>query len=204
MRRTKEDAARTREQLLRAALTVFRTQGYATTTLDDIAAAAGVTRGAIYWHFGGKAELYNVLVSEHLRRAYAVFERVLTEKGTPIHRLRRFMRRFLEYLEEDADYRTVLELKLLMTETSADLAEGFQRMNQRNDGSLATLTQLIHASLLAGEVKPGVEPHTAALAVMGFLGGITSLWLQQPTSFSVKATAPALVDTLLNGIANAP
>jgi TetR/AcrR family acrAB operon transcriptional repressor len=204
MRRTKEDAARTREQLLRAALTVFRTQGYATTTLDDIAAAAGVTRGAIYWHFGGKAELYNVLVSEHLTCAYAVFERVLTETGTPIHRLRRFMRRFLEYLEEDADYRTVLELKLLMTETTADLAEGFQRMNQRNDGSLAALTQLIHASLLSGEVKPGVEPHTAALAVMGFLGGITSLWLQQPTSFSVKATAPVLVDTFLNGIANAP
>jgi len=204
MRRTKEEAARTREQLLRAALTVFRTQGYATTTLDDIAAAAGVTRGAIYWHFGGKAELYNVLVSEHLTRAYAVFERVLTDAGTPIHRLRRFMRRFLEYLEEDADYRTVLELKLLMTETTADLAEGYQRMNQRNDASLTMLTQLIHASLLAGEVKPGVEPHIAALAVMGFLGGITTLWLQQPTSFSVKVTAPALVDTFLSGIANAP
>jgi TetR/AcrR family acrAB operon transcriptional repressor len=202
MRRTKEEAARTREQLLRAALTVFRTRGYTTTTLDDIATAAGVTRGAIYWHFGGKAELYNMLVSEHLTRAYAVFERVLTETGTPIHRLRRCMCRFLEYLEEDADYRTVLELKLLMTETTADLAEGYQQMNRRNDVSLAMLTQLIQASLLAGEVKPGVEPHIAARAIQGFLAGITSLWLQQPTSFSVKATAPVLVDTFLSGIAN--
>src|ERR1700693_4067661 len=122
MRRTKEEAALTREQLLRAALTVFRNQGYATTTLDDVASAAGVTRGAIYWHFGGKAELYNALVSEHLTRTYAVFESVLTQTGTPMDRLRRFMRRFLEYLEEDADYRTVLELKLLMTETTPDLA----------------------------------------------------------------------------------
>jgi TetR/AcrR family acrAB operon transcriptional repressor len=204
MRRTKEEAARTREHLLRAALTVFRAQGYTTTTLDDIAAAAGVTRGAIYWHFGGKEELYTALVSEHLTRAYAVFERVLTERGTPITRLRGLMQRFLEYLEEDADYRTVLELKLLMTETSPDLAEGFQRMNQRNDVSLAMLTQLLQDGVQAGEVKSGVEPRTAALVVMGFLGGITALWLQQPASFSLKAAAPALVDTCLNGIAADP
>lgn len=204
MRRTKEEAALTREQLLRAALTVFRNQGYTTTTLDDVASAAGVTRGAIYWHFGGKAELYNALVSEHLTRAYAVFEHVLTQTGTPMDRLRRFMLCFLEYLEEDADYRTVLELKLLMTETTPDLAEGYQQMNQRNDVSLEILTQLMQAALMAGEVKSGVEPHTAALVVMGFLGGITALWLQQPASFSLKASASALVDTCLQGIANDP
>jgi len=201
MRRTKEEAALTREQLLYAALTVFRSQGYTRTTLDDIAAAAGVTRGAIYWHFGGKAELYNALISEHLTRAYTVFEHVLAQAGTPMDRLRRFMRRFLEYLEEDADYRAVLELKLLMTEVTPELVGGLQRMNQRNDVSLDTLMQLIQTALMAGEVRSGVEPRTAALIVMGFLGGITSLWLQQPTSFSLKACASVLVDTFLQGIA---
>ena len=71
MRRTKEDAALTRETVLDAALAVFSRQGYAATTLDHIAQEAGVTRGAIYWHFGGKAELYNALVEERFARAFA-------------------------------------------------------------------------------------------------------------------------------------
>jgi len=57
-RRTKEEAGLTRASLLRAALAVFSTKGYAAATLEDVAAKAGVTRGAIYWHFGSKAELY--------------------------------------------------------------------------------------------------------------------------------------------------
>lgn len=57
-RRTKEEGALTRESLLRAALAAFSTKGYAAATLEDVAAKAGITRGAIYWHFGSKAELY--------------------------------------------------------------------------------------------------------------------------------------------------
>ena len=68
MRRTKEEAAITREQLLSKALRVFSKMGYAATTLEDIAREAEVTRGAIYWHFGSKAELYNTLIREYSDR----------------------------------------------------------------------------------------------------------------------------------------
>ena len=69
MRRTKEEAAITREHLLNAALVSFSARGYSHTTLDDIARQAGTTRGAIHWHFGNKAELYNTLVREGYARA---------------------------------------------------------------------------------------------------------------------------------------
>ena len=84
MRRTKEDAALTRETVLDAALAVFSRQGYAATTLDHIAQEAGVTRGAIYWHFGGKAELYNTLLEERFARAFAGMAKLLAEPGTPL------------------------------------------------------------------------------------------------------------------------
>jgi len=64
MRRTKADAAKTRENLLNAGLRVFRQKGYSATRLEDIAQEAGLTRGAIYWHFGNKLELYRALVEE--------------------------------------------------------------------------------------------------------------------------------------------
>ncbi len=68
MRRTKEEAAVTHQQLLDKALVVSSKKGYAATIQQDIAREAEVTRGAIYWHFGSKAELYNTLIREYINR----------------------------------------------------------------------------------------------------------------------------------------
>ena len=56
-RKTKAQALETRHQILDAALAHFSEHGVAATSLADIATAAGVTRGAIYWHFKNKADL---------------------------------------------------------------------------------------------------------------------------------------------------
>lgn len=58
-RRTKEDALKTRQLLIESAIQQFALRGVTSTTLADIADAAGVTRGAVYWHFASKAELFN-------------------------------------------------------------------------------------------------------------------------------------------------
>src|SRR3954463_6575271 len=62
VRRSKEDALATRNTLLDAAERVFLAQGVAGTSLNDIALAAGTTRGAIYWHFKDKADLFNAMM----------------------------------------------------------------------------------------------------------------------------------------------
>src|SRR3569833_1376099 len=61
-RRTKEDALATRHCLLDAAERVFQSKGVSASSLADIAAAAGTSRGAIYWHFKDKAALYNAMI----------------------------------------------------------------------------------------------------------------------------------------------
>ena len=66
VRRTKEEALQTRNRILDAAEQVFYDKGVSRTSLADIAAQAGVTRGAIYWHFENKGDLFT-----------AMFDRVL-------------------------------------------------------------------------------------------------------------------------------
>src|ERR1700737_1149737 len=66
VRRTKEEAQETRNRILDAAEHVFFEKGVSRTSLADIAALAGVTRGAIYWHFANKGDLFT-----------AMFDRVL-------------------------------------------------------------------------------------------------------------------------------
>jgi TetR/AcrR family acrAB operon transcriptional repressor len=58
VRRTKKESEQTRRQIIAAARRVFARQGVRRTTLEEVARAAGVTRGAIYWHFAGKTELF--------------------------------------------------------------------------------------------------------------------------------------------------
>ena len=61
-RRTKADAQTTRNNLLDAAEQLFQSRGVSHTSLNDIATAAGTTRGAIYWHFKDKADLFNAMM----------------------------------------------------------------------------------------------------------------------------------------------
>src|SRR5215470_7244664 len=64
MPRPKQADPLARRQILAAALTVFSRQGYAGTTLDDITAAANLSKGAIYWYFESKADLFATMLGE--------------------------------------------------------------------------------------------------------------------------------------------
>lgn len=64
MRRTKAEAEETRRGILSAAERLFHAKGLASTTLEEIAAEAGVTRGAVYWHFANKADLILALFED--------------------------------------------------------------------------------------------------------------------------------------------
>lgn len=66
MRRTKEDALQTRSRLLQAAKELFKEKGFPSTTLAEIAQTAGLTRGAAYWHFKSKDEIFITVVEQAL------------------------------------------------------------------------------------------------------------------------------------------
>ena len=88
-RRTKEDAAATRNGLIDAAERVFCEKGVSRASLSDIASAAGATRGAIYWHFKDKVDLFNAMmdrVTLPLEEGCAQFSCLAS--GDPVGRLR--------------------------------------------------------------------------------------------------------------------
>lgn len=76
VRKSKEDAEKTRQAILESALDIFSEKGYAKTTFDEIAARAGFTKGAIYWYFRNKADLVAALIVEYVERKRAEIEKV--------------------------------------------------------------------------------------------------------------------------------
>lgn len=183
-----------------AAIKVFSRQGYAVTRLEDIALQAGVTRGAIYHHFGGKVELYEALTQERFAGAMAGIAQIMMDGLSPRNTIRRLMIYSLELLEQDALYRTVQELSFFKTAYSPELESLMQVKVKNTKDFLNSLSQIISAGIREKEFRSDLDPQAAAIAVMGLINGVTSTWLIAPKSFSVKEKASAIVDTFLVGM----
>ena len=200
MRRTKEEAAITRATLLRTALSVFSAKGYVAATLDDVAKAAKVTRGAIYWHFKSKADLYNTLVQEFSARGAAVVQQAVVEGGTLIEILRRVFVRQCALIEEDKEARAVMELALFKTGLAPELQPGRRKQLQAGVALVAGLTDAMRHGIAQGTLRNDMDPAYVARAFLAFENGAIQLWLASPRSFSLKASAEFFADIFFDGI----
>ncbi len=203
-RKTLAETQATHQALLRAGLMVFSQHGYAATRLEDVAQAAGVTRGAIYWHFTSKADLYAALVDDASARLDRVIASARGGGGSFLAITRRVMVRMLAYLEEDETYRAVQGLLLLKTGVAPDLHAGHQQQLEAIRAKEAELTTVMRGGIAAGEFRADLDPVEGARAMLAYLNGVALHWLLLPDAFSIKASAPALVDIYLRGIAARP
>jgi TetR/AcrR family acrAB operon transcriptional repressor len=200
MRRTKEEALVTRDNLLTAALEVFSRYGYSAARLEDIAEAAEVTRGAIYHHFGSKEELYIALVTERSAGVNRLAEEILSQEGTPAEIIRRLLISLMEYAEENKEYRALLELATSKVELTEGL-ESLQEDTIMGRRQLAAYFQdLLNQGIRAGDIRSDLAVGPASWGLVSFMNGVGLIWIQDPKAFSLREDKEALVDTFLRGI----
>lgn len=201
MKRTKEEAAVTRASVLKAALKVFSNKGYAAATLDDVAAAARVTRGAIYWHFKSKADLYNTLIEEVSVRGNTVVQNAVAQGGTLLDILRRIFIDQCTLIEEDQDARAVMELVLFKTGLNPELKAGRKKQIDEGNALIQGIAGAMQTGILQGELRDDLDPTDMARAFLAFENGAIQMWLASPRSFSLKESARSFADILTAGLA---
>jgi AcrR family transcriptional regulator len=157
-------AAETRERLLRAAADVFAERGYDGTRVVDIAAAAGVSNGALYAHFGSKAELLVAALRAHGKQGLA--DLVAADPSRPVTELLLEAGRCLR-LRRDSQGYLVVEA-LIAARRDHDVAALMRDYIGERVGWLAGLVQAGQAS---GELDPALSPsalaHFCLLLAMG-------------------------------------
>lgn len=200
MRRTKEEAAITRATLLKTALTLFSSKGYAATSIDDITKAAKMTRGALYHHFQSKADLYNSLVEEVSARGANIVQESVAEGGTFTEILKRIFVRQLRYIEENKEARAVMELALFKTGAHPELQAGRERQIQGGKAMIDGIAQAMQIGVSSGELRNDISPKEMALSFLAFQNGVIQLWLASPKSFSLKGSAGTFADVLIQGL----
>ena len=200
MRRTKEEAAATRSAVLKAALTVFSNKGYAASTLDDIAKAAKVTRGAIYWHFKSKADLYNTLTRELSARGADLVQQAVAEGGTLLEILRRIFVRQCTLIEEDREARAVMELALSKMGSDPELQAGRKKQLEAGSALIEGIAGAMQQGIAQGVLRSDLDPADMARAFIAFENGAIQLWLTSPKSFSLKQSAESFAEILISGL----
>jgi TetR/AcrR family transcriptional regulator, acrAB operon repressor len=179
MRRTKQEAEQTRRRIMQAALRTFHRRGIARTTLEQIARAARVTRGAIYWHFAGKEALLRAIrddVSLPLvdQSDFTLLDAAAAE---PLERIDRFLRDLLNAVVEDEHTRLVFAVMSFRCEYVGELAAELEEYVRKNRRLCNALTRVYRQAQRQGAGLNGLSPRLAALDTLVFLAGLLRLWL---------------------------
>ena len=204
-RRTKAEAEQTREAILAAAIEVFLESGVSRGTFEDIARTAGVTRGAIYWHFRDKLEIFLVLE----RRANLANEefgarlkaRLAGDPGLdPIDELADAIREGIQSFEANLERRRILTILWLRCEYVGEMVPVLARQ-QRADAALQELFEtVIRLAAARGRIAPGWSPDIAARALLLLVNGAVLDYLRQPGEAQLVGTAMPLVTAFLEAI----
>lgn len=200
-RKTKEEAQQTRSQLLEATERLFSERGVANTTLNDIATAAGLTRGAIYWHFQNKTDLIHALwdqVALPLHESFA--ELALSMPDNPLARIRIKSTTVLTQVVRDARIRNLLSILLLKceyVEEPGGLREGY--LIKRAD-CLGEITEEFRLAVVQGQLPADLDERFAAIGLMSLIDGLCFHWLMNPALFSLENKAKDYIDAYLKGL----
>ncbi len=169
-RKTKEEALTTRAHIIDAARRVFHAEGVNRSTLDKVAQAAGVTRGAVYWHFANKTELF-LAVKQTYMCEFDRLQSLLDEEEAPLDAMTRYLQALFAVLLENQTARETFEIILLRCEYVEEFHEVLQVITQPCTNILSAYERLYRAAAANQQLKPGLDPDLQALDTMAFAIG---------------------------------
>jgi AcrR family transcriptional regulator len=178
-------AAERRRQLLDVALDAFASGGYHGTSMDDVAAAAGVTKPVLYQHFGSKRALYIELLNDVGGQLMDVIAKAAAEADGPHRQVEAGFRAYFRYVEHrEPAFR-------LLFGGGSKRDEGFADLVRLVEGAIAELI----ASFITADLPPD-QILTLAHGIVGMAESTCRHWLHQRAEGAATATADELADQL--------
>lgn len=195
MRRTKKEAAETRRDIVDAALDCFDRYGIAGSTLQQIATAAGVTKGAIYHHFAGKREILHEIREQVTLPFLDEADTALLQRGElpALDRVERFLVAMLAGLANNPRRCLALSIMLFKCEYVGELAEVLDSTQRNYQRLTLAFAAAYDAADAAGELAPGLSPPIAAFDTVMFLSGLVRLWLLDGPRSALRKRAPDVI-----------
>jgi len=205
VRRTKEDALETRNRILDAAVEVFNRQGVAQTSLNDVAKEAGVTRGAIYWHFTNKVAMFdamiNRLICPLLINGEDRDERIAVD---PLGFIRTATGEFVGKMLSDASFRRVFEIFWHKCEYIGEMAALRDAHLEEGQSHIDVIQQAFTLAAERGLIGSQLTPHQATIGLIGLIDGLLYNWTKNPRMFPLDTYARPILDSYFRSLGAGP
>jgi TetR/AcrR family acrAB operon transcriptional repressor len=200
-RRTKEESAQTRQRIVDAARTTFLHRGMTGTTLEHVAEAAGVTRGAIYWHFANKKALFDAMRAQVSLPMIDRTDVAMLEfaQHDPLGCVEKFLNGMIDAVDTCAETRQTFEIMAFKCEYVAEFEGELADHRGRAVEIADTLTTVYGRARRLKQLRAGLMPRAAALETLTFLMGLMRLWLLDKKGTIIRRSARALIATHVSG-----
>ncbi len=200
-RRTKEEALATRHRLLDAAELLFQAQGVSQTSLQQIAQQAGATRGAIYWHFKDKADLFNAMMERVILPLEAVPKDALAiSSDDPLAEIEEGMVHALTLMTTDPQVRRVFDVATHKVEYTHDMASVQQRHLDARNACVSDFEKALRLAARRAHLKMPMPGYAAAQGLHALISGLIQNWLLDPTAFDLVLTGRRTFRVYLAGL----
>lgn len=180
VRKTKEDAELTRQKIIAAARAVFLARGVSRSTLEHIAAEAAVTRGAVYWHFKNKTEIFYAIREQVILPLIDRMDDALTitDNEDPLTQIENSLCGTIMSLHENIEMRQVYEIMIIKCEYVGEFSSVLQDI-VNNCSSITAKIQLAYERAQSQGLLVGTHtPNALALDTHLFFSGLLHLWVK--------------------------
>ncbi|MFA7291660.1 MAG: TetR family transcriptional regulator [Rhodocyclaceae bacterium] len=197
VRKTKEEAEKTREELIAAARTVFHECGVSRSTLEKVAKAAGVTRGAVYWHFKDKAELFFAMREDVFSPMIERTDAFLFSEAyeNPLDAIEASLKEFFRVLEDCPVVREVFEIMILRCEYVDEFTSVQEEVGRPAQEFLRKIESVYQRAADKGMLREGLDPLAMARDTWAFTSGILHLMLGCQINRGLDQQVPEMIST---------
>lgn len=202
VRRTKEDAQVTRNHILDTAVEVFSHKGVAHTSLNDIAREAGVTRGAIYWHFADKVDMFDAMIERLVCPLMINAEdREARIEADPLGFVLEATQEFLDRMLGDAKFRKVFEIFWHKCEYIGEMANIRDCHLEEGENHIDVLQRAFLLAQDKGQTGRHLTPHQATIGLISLIDGLLFNWTKDPQMFPLASYAQPILEAYFRGLA---
>ncbi|RTK99933.1 MAG: TetR/AcrR family transcriptional regulator [Neisseriaceae bacterium] len=192
-------ASDTRQRIIASAATVFARKGYHGASLDQVAADAGLTKGAVYWHFQSKSDLFLALLDARFQRdmsEMAVKVDAAHNQADPFDSLKLVLLQLADKIESDRDWpRLFLEFLGHAREDAVH-----QRIGAIYRQSYAWSQTLLDDLRQRGRSNQHADSFVASVFWGALVDGLVLAWLANPQLIDLKQLMPQIAELVWQGV----
>ncbi len=193
-RKTKEEALKTREAILDAAVQLFSVRGVSHTTLGEIALKAGVTRGAIYWHFRNKEDMLGALWDQ-LLMPFEPINQLCEDRDEPdpLGKFYEAQIAFFKSLKYDPRMLKLFQILLNKCEAVKDTGTlHLHRVNCHLEGQ-KKIEKVLRNAIRQGQLPETLDVRLGSIATISFIDGLINNWIMFPGLLDIETGIRAML-----------